>query len=96
VKPELRDRNPSGTMEADGVSGMAACPPDLEALVPKRLATGAFATAEDVGSAAPWKLRTLKRAGPVKSGALSMKKSTGLRSQWPRDRSADLRKHAGS
>jgi len=45
-------------------------PPDLEALVQKRLDSGAFASAEDVIRCA-WKLWTLKRVGPRKNAALS-------------------------
>ena len=47
---ELRDNlSKSGTVEGEGDSKMQLnVPPDVEALVQKRLATGAFANAEDV------------------------------------------------
>jgi len=52
-------------------------PPDLEALVQKRLASGSFANVRKF-SAAPLKLKTPKRAGATKSAVRSMRRSTAL------------------
>ena len=77
---ELRDNlSKSGTVEGEGDSKMQLnVPPDVEALVQKRLATGAFANAEDVIRCALETRWTLRKTGLTKNAAPLMKKSTGL------------------